>query len=159
AVATFHVHDLPQGPLVDPHQWERFCSDVRKVVRGESDVDELVAARRRSGRLFFSIPAPSHPLKVEIDNAASDNATIVEVYALDRPGLLYDITRQIYALGLSITITKITTEVDLAADIFYVVDENGNKIVDFERLNEIRDSLRDHLVAIEESLIGERKSA
>jgi len=159
AVATFHVHDLPQGPVVDPHQWDRFCSDVCKVIRGESDVDELVAARRRSGRLFFSVPTPSHPLKVEIDNAASDNATIVEVYALDRPGLLYDITRQIYTLGLSITITKITTEVDLAADIFYVVDENGNKIVDFERLDEIENSLRDHLIAIEESLIRDRKSA
>lgn len=159
AVATFHVHELPQGPVVDPVQWEHFCSDVNKVIRGEVDVDELVAARRRSGRLFFSIPAPSHPLKVEIDNAASDTATIVEVYALDRPGLLYDITRQIYSLGLSITITKITTEVDLAADIFYVVDENGNKIVDFERLDEIRTRLRDHLIAIEESLISDRKSA
>lgn len=159
AVATFHVHELPQGPVLDPIQWERFCTDVRRVIAGEADVDELVAARRKAGRLFFSVPAPSHPPKVEIDNAASDTATIVEVYALDRPGLLYDITRQIYTLGLSITVTKITTEIDLAADIFYVVDENGNKIVEFERLDEIRERLRDHLIAIEESLIGERKTA
>ena len=94
---------------------------------------------------------------MEVDNAASDRATIIEVYAHDRPGLLYDITRRLTALGLDIVLTKITTEVDQAADIFYVQDESGNKIIDFERLEEIRTSLHDHLVMEESN--SEQKDA
>jgi [protein-PII] uridylyltransferase len=81
------------------------------------------------------------------------------VYAHDRPGLLYDITRCLSSLGLGIILTKITTEVDQAADIFYVVDEDSNKIVDFDRLDHIRSSLKDHLSAMEDDLLGRGKAA
>jgi [protein-PII] uridylyltransferase len=94
---------------------------------------------------------------VEIDNAASDRAIIVEVYAHDRPGLLYDITRCLSSLNLNIILTKITTEIDQAADIFYVIDEQGNKIIDFERLDHIKDSLYRHLAAMEEEHFSTEK--
>lgn len=158
-VATFHVNDIPQGPVTDPDRWDKFRRDIEGVMRRELDVHELVAARRGSGRFLAGPFAPRFPLKVEIDNAASDRATIVEVYAHDRPGLLYDITRRLSSLGLNIIVTKITTEVDQAADIFYVVDENGQKIVDFNRLDEIKNGLRDHLTRIEEALLDNKKSA
>ena len=159
AVGTFHVNDIPEGPLDDPERWDRFCADFGRVISGEADVDELMAARRPTRRFFPATSRPRFPLKVEVDNAASDRASIIEVYAHDRPGLLYDITRRLTALGLDIVLTKITTEVDQAADIFYVQDESGNKIIDFERLEEIRTSLHDHLVAMEESQFAEQKDA
>jgi len=158
-VATFHVEDIPHGPLDDPQRWEKFCDDMEKVIRGEADVDELVASRRKTWKPSRSILTAQLPLKVEIDNAASDRATIVEVYAHDRPGLLYDITRCLSSLGLGIILTKITTEVDQAADIFYVVDEDANKITDFDRLDHIRRSLKDHLSAMEDDLLGRGKAA
>lgn len=158
AVATFHVNDIPEGPLVDPDKWDRFCRDVEKMVRGELNADELLAARRRGAKIHASSSAPRFPLKVEIDNAVSDRATVVEVYAHDRTGLLYDITSHLSGLGLDIVLTKITTEVDQAADIFYVVDTDGQKIVDFDRLAEIKDSLRDHLVKMEESLTVDERA-
>lgn len=150
AIATFHVNDIPEGPVDDPERWEHFRGDFQRVISGEADVDELVAARRAARRSFPALSRPRFPLKVEIDNAASDRATIVEVYAHDRPGLLYDITRGLSSLGLNIILTKITTEVDQAADIFYVKDENGAKIVDFDRLEDVRNRLYDHLAAMEE---------
>jgi [protein-PII] uridylyltransferase len=150
AVATFHVNDIPEGPVDDPALWEHFRDDFARVIRGEADVDQLVAARRAARRTFPATARPRFPLKVEIDNAASDRATIVEVYAHDRPGLLYDITRCLSSLGLNIILTKITTEIDQAADIFYVKDEQGNKIIDFERLEHIKDTLFNHLAAMEE---------
>jgi len=159
AVGTFHVNDIPEGPLDDPARWERFCQDFGRVISGEADVDELMAARRPSRRLFPTTVLPRFPLKVEIDNAASDRASIIEVYAHDRPGLLYDITRRLTALGLDIILTKISTEVDQAADIFYVQDDRGNKIIDFDRLEEIRKSLHDHLVAMEKSQFAEQKES
>lgn len=154
AIGTYHVNDIPEGPVDDPDQWARFRADLTKVMSGEADVDELVAARRKN-RTAFAIPVrPRFPVKVEVDNAASDRATIVEVYAHDRPGLLYDITRTLSSFGLNIALAKITTEVDQAADIFYVDDARGNKIVDFERLDQIKTILHRHLVEMEAEYFG-----
>lgn len=158
AVATFHVNEIPEGPVVDPGKWDNFCSDIGKMINGKLDVDELVALRRRGAKVYSASSGPRFPLKVEVDDAVSDRATVLEVYAHDRTGLLYDITSHLSALKLDIVLTKITTEVDQVADIFYVVDEDGQKIVDFDRLNEIRDSLRDHLLRMEESNTGDDKS-
>ncbi len=159
AVGTFHVNDIPEGPLDDPQRWERFRADFERVLRGEADVDQLVAARRTSPGPFQSTLLPRLPVKVEIDNAASDRATIVEVYAHDRPGLLYDISHKLSALELDIILTKITTEVDQVADIFYVQDKDGNKIIDFDRLDEIRTALYDHLIAMEDEHFSFQKQA
>lgn len=151
AVGTFHVNDIPEGPLDDPDRWEKFCADFAGVIKGVEDVDKLVAARRQTRSAFPTPSTPRFPLKVVVDNAASDRATIVEVNAHDRPGLLYDITRRLSALELDIVLTKITTEVDQAADVFYCQDENGRKIVDFNRLEAIEHDLRKHLAAMEEA--------
>jgi len=157
-VATFHVNDIPSGPVDDPQRWEKFRRDIQGVMRDEIDVDELMAARRGSGRLMPGPLSPRLTLKVEVDNATSDRATIVEVYAPDRPGLLYDITRHLSFLGLDIILTKIITEGEQAADVFYIVDEKGQKIVDFDRLDTIRTSLRDRLASLEDARIAERVS-
>ncbi|MBI5570048.1 MAG: [protein-PII] uridylyltransferase [Desulfomonile tiedjei] len=156
AVATFHVNDIPEGPLDDPERWDHFRKDMESVLKEEADVHELVDARK-GARTFRPTGTPRFPLKVEIDNDASDRASIIEVYAHDRPGLLYDITRKLSALELNIIVTKITTEIDQAADIFYVQDETDSKIVDFDRLKEIRASLYEHLVDREEAHFADLK--
>ena len=151
AITTFHVNDIPEGHLDDPERWEHFKSDFFKVITDREDVEKLVEARRQSRGVFQSAYSPRFPLKVEIDNSTSDSATIIEVYAHDRPGLLYDITRKIAELGLNLSLAKISTEVDQAADIFYVVDSDGEKLTDFDRLDEIRKQLHDHLDLIEKT--------
>ncbi len=158
AVATFHVHEIPEGCLSDPHLWESLQNDLKTVIGGARDFDELVKSRRVVGTRFSSSGTPRHKLSVNIDNAASDRATVVEVYAHDRPWLLYDITRRLWELGVYIVLTKITTEGRRAADTFYVVDEHGEKVADFERLDQTKAKLRDHLAAMEESLLGQPKS-
>jgi [protein-PII] uridylyltransferase len=82
---------------------------------------------------------------VEIDNTTSDQATIVEVFADDRPGLLYTIARTLFELDLSIRTAKISTSLDQAADAFYVTDKGGAKIVDAARLDSIRKRLLEAL--------------
>ena len=121
------------------------------VISGEVDVDSLVATRRQSRGVFSRTSNPRFPIKVEIDNSTSDNATIIEVYAHDRPGLLYDITRRLWAIGLNIILAKISTEVDQAADIYYVHDNDGNKIVDFDKLDSVRENLMKHLAEMEKT--------
>jgi [protein-PII] uridylyltransferase len=81
------------------------------------------------------------PTAVQIDNEASEDFTVVEVYTQDRIGVLFTIAHSLHQLGLSIHIAKISTNVDQVADIFYVTDEVGHKVRDQERLERIRQTL------------------
>ncbi len=91
------------------------------------------------------------PPQVLVDNATSDHFTILDVFALDRLGLLYTITRRLYELGLSVHKAKIGSHLDQVVDVFYVTDNEGNKISDEQRLTEIRDSLLKRIRQLEES--------
>ncbi len=87
------------------------------------------------------------PTRVRIDNATSENSTIVDVFAHDRTGLLYTVGRTLFELNLSVRFAKIGTFLDQVVDVFYVTDCHEEKIVDEKRLQLIRQRL---LAAVEE---------
>jgi [protein-PII] uridylyltransferase len=63
------------------------------------------------------------------------------VFAKDRPGLLYRLARALHELGLSIALSKINTEGTRVADVFYVNELGGAKVVPGPRYAEIHDAL------------------
>jgi [protein-PII] uridylyltransferase len=77
------------------------------------------------------------PTRVRTDNSTSDRYTILDIFAADRMGLLYTISRTVFELGLSVSLAKIGTYLDQVVDVFYVTDQNGAKIHDDERLQQI----------------------
>lgn len=81
------------------------------------------------------------PAKVVIDPDASDNFTVIEVYAVNRPGLLYDITRTLSDFGINTFRAKIGTKADQVVDVFYVLDHQGLKIEDPAFKHEIKNGL------------------
>jgi len=91
------------------------------------------------------------PTVVRVDNDASEQYTILEVFTFDCIGLLYRIGRELYDLGLSIGVAKISTYLDQVVDVFYVTDLQGRRIEDESRLQEIRRRL---LQAIESAAPG-----
>ncbi len=142
AIDIFRVNSPFEPSLVKSGLWTRFQANLIEVLMGKADLERLVNRNRlgspvrRRGRVLL-------PPEVRIDNETSDFYTIIDIFADDRVGLLYDITRTLSALGLDIALAKISTKVDRAADVFYVQDETGEKIYDEERLNRIRRALRD----------------
>jgi [protein-PII] uridylyltransferase len=54
--------------------------------------------------------------------------TIIDIFSPDRLGLLYQITRKLFDLGLSIYFAKISTKGDDVVDSFYVLTQAGRKI-------------------------------
>jgi [protein-PII] uridylyltransferase len=76
-----------------------------------------------------------------INNALSDNFSVIEVAGRDRPGLLYDLTNTLSDLNLDITSAHITTYGEKAVDVFYVTDLTGKKIVSEQRQATIRERL------------------
>lgn len=137
--------------VMEPGRWSRMELTLDRVLKGEVDVAELVA---KSGRPFFlRRSAPRVPTLIEVDNDASDDFTIIEVYTQDRMGILFTIAYRLYQLGLSIYLAKISTNVDQVADVFYVADdETGGKIEDRERLARVQHALCEELAPSDERL-------
>jgi [protein-PII] uridylyltransferase len=75
---------------------------------------------------------------VRIDNRASRDATVVEVFTFDRTGLLYRLARRLHDLELTIWHAKIGTYIDQVVDVFYVTNRGGGKVEDEGRLEHIR---------------------
>ncbi len=88
--------------------------------------------------------------QVVFDNTLSDALTVIEINGLDRPGLLYDVTREISDLNLDIASAHIATFGEKAVDVFYVTDLTGKKITSSSRESLIRERLTKVLVARQE---------
>ncbi len=146
---SFHVVD-------DDHKGaspELRTTEVSTAIRAElTGIVSTVDMFRRT-RWFTGVPGEQPtsdlPLRVVIDNDSSDRCTIIDVFAHDRPGLLYTIARIIRDENLSVMLAKISTHLDQIVDVFYVTDDKGHKLQDGERLSDIRQSLLNRLTEFE----------
>ena len=130
------------GDVVDkPQKWVRVEADLSKVISGRIFVEDLFDKNPKPDYLNVSTGRSRRSNKVEIDNEVSDRYTVIDIFAQDKVGLLYDITRTLNQLGLYIAVSKISTKVDQAADVFYVCDIFGQKITDPVKLEEIRSTM------------------
>ena len=79
--------------------------------------------------------------RVLIDNKASATHTVIEVNGRDRPGLLFELTRELTRLNLQVSNAKISTYGEKVVDVFYVKDIFGHKIDHPAKLAKIRTAL------------------
>ena len=140
ALDVLLVERLPD-PLHAGELWDKVEHDLIHALADRSYLNELLADRRRPSLLQQKC-LPRKNDKVVIDEEESDFYTIIEVYTWDRPGLLHAITHTLYELGISIQLAKISTPGAQVADIFYVTDMSGNKLI----LPELHEDLRARLI-------------
>jgi [protein-PII] uridylyltransferase len=76
-----------------------------------------------------------------IDNAASADATVVEVSGADRPGLLAELSRTLTDHDLSIRSAHVASFGERAVDSFYVADRKGRKLTSERLLDEVHQAL------------------
>jgi [protein-PII] uridylyltransferase len=140
ALDILQVRSATGEMVTNPRKWEQVESDLTAVIEGRVRVDELVRKQKRPD--FLTPKArPRYPTRVDIDNSVSAEYTVIDIFAHDQVGLLYQMTRTLKDLGLYIGVSRISTKVDQAADTFYVKDIFGQKIRDEERLAAIRQQL------------------
>lgn len=90
------------------------------------------------------------PNEVRINTTVSEQYTVVEVFAIDRTGLLYELSEAVDELGLVIYFAKIATSLDQVVDVFYVAERDGSKPTDEDRLQTIQDRLME-VIELEKS--------
>jgi [protein-PII] uridylyltransferase len=144
ALDIFRV-SRPLDHLHPEKTWQKIGRDLESIFRGKLSLAYRLGQKAKPS-LSSKEKKPSRPPKVAIDNKSSDFFTLIEVFADDRVGLLYEITRTLFELRLDIRIAKIASKVDQIADVFYVRDLEGRKVEDADQLREIKEALHYQLV-------------
>jgi [protein-PII] uridylyltransferase len=117
-------------------------ADVAAAIRSALRADRAPEFKQRWNPFApQNAPAALQPVVVRFDNASSRQDTILEVFAHDAPGLLYSIARAIFQSGLSVKAAKIGTYLDQVVDAFHLVDEQGAKVTDPQRLTALREAI------------------
>ncbi len=124
AVQVWHV--LPE--FGEPATVERLREDVHRAVTGTLDVSARLAEREQASARRAGVPVP--PPRVDVVAGASRTATVLEVRAHDRPGLLHRIGASLAACGVDVKSALVSTLGSEAVDVFYVVGPDGAPLTD-----------------------------
>ena len=116
---THRARDLASGvndgPPTFPSKWGKEASIAQKMARPK--------------------------IQVKIDNQTVESANIIDVFAYRKIGLLYKISRQIYKVGLDVNYARISTYAQQLIAVFYVSDEQGNKVRNRNQLQVIKQEI------------------
>ncbi len=142
-IDVFVVEPVDRGEALAPAETllrvEHIRTNLVSVFRGKLDLE---AATKKHAHRWRRVAMSGIPVATQVtfENDVSEEFTIIDVFAHDRPGLLYTITRTLSQRGLTIARAKISTEATRAIDSFYVRCGEG-KLVAPERLKELRETL------------------
>ena len=138
ALDTFWVQDLAGHPFDRPDKLARLAVIFENVLTGDLKPHrELARPPALPSRMQVFTVMP----RVLVDNKASASHTVIEVNGRDRPGLLYELTRELTRLNLQISSAKISTYGEKVVDVFYVKNLFGHKVEQPTKLSDIRKSL------------------
>ena len=114
---TFVFADPSRTLELNPSEVDRLRTTAERVILGKVEVQELLRNRPKPKPPSRKVRVPA---AIRFDDEASATATLVEIVAEDRPGLLYDLASAISSSGGNIEVVLIDTQAHRAIDVFYV---------------------------------------
>ncbi|MGH8100220.1 MAG: hypothetical protein ACREIW_02905, partial [Chthoniobacterales bacterium] len=139
----FRVCDTKGHAVTDWRDVYLVENTLRSALETEQfDFGPLLEKTRRATRPRLPDEA-EFPIRIAIDNKAHVHYTLIQIETPDRLGLLYDILSCLDREGVSIALSRISTQAGAAIDTFYVVDHSTrSKITDSHRVAELQKCLQ-----------------
>ncbi len=139
-VDVFTVEALGQNPP----DWEAYASELHALLRmmhaGQRREARSELAKR-VGAVFAGIEQaerPLYPIEITTDNEISGRYTALRLQTADTVGFLYEFTNALSLTHTYIARMVVQTSGRQVDDLLYVTDEAGKKILDAEKLRELR---------------------
>ena len=139
AVLLLKVTDQRNHLLDEARRFDAVEADLEEIVSGKISVEDYYTRRGRP--TLYQRKGSHKPSNVEIDQDVSPYYTVIDIYADDRIGLLYDLASVMRKLNLFVEVSKISTKVDQVTDAFYVKDIFGHKINDRGKIKTVKVSI------------------
>lgn len=143
-VKVLDVFNVRTAEWVEAAFWEAFRQQLAELV-ALAAAGNLDAARERlmdrlseRARTALDVQATIYPVEVQVDNDASPTSTVVQIRSTDAPGFLFEFAGALAVLGVSIQRVEIRTHHREVHDIFWVTDDRGDKLLDPDRIHELR---------------------
>jgi len=133
AVEVFTV-EVARGTWPDT---AKLRQDLSAVLADPMAIGERLSERERIYPHRRGSAAHPPDSDVSVDNEASETATVLEVRAPDRIGLLHRITRTLFEADLDVVSARVSTIGEIVVDAFYVRESDGKKVTDEGRLSTI----------------------
>ena len=139
---TFIIQDHNNQAVTDPETIQQIEKSLVKALESDS-IYRRVSNKRTPRRL----KAFDRPTKVHFEQDYLNSRTVMEISAMDMPGLLSVIANVIAALEINITHAKISTLGEVIDDIFYLTTVDGKNITDQSLLDQLEANMKQALEA------------
>lgn len=147
SLAEFHIQDMHGKNFADDEKRLRKLPVLISVALNDPpSLDASLASRRHVKKQRKVTLRPG----VFIDNNVSASASVIEINARDRVGLLHDMLRTLDENALQVLTAHINTYGQLAVDVFYVKDAYGHKLTHNARQAQLQQTLLNVIGATED---------
>ena len=124
------------------YRLEEIKNSVHNQILGKTDKPlRFPSVWRPTDNLAEEIARPK--IQVKIDNDTVTSATIIDVFSSDKAGLLYTVAKKIHGLSLDVTYARTITYGNQVIGVYYVTDDDGNKIRNRSQLESIQSEIKE----------------
>lgn len=139
---AFDIYEVtnPPDPYREEEKWEKIYREIVLALEDRLALDELIQKKEEKvldSERYRGIPSK----EVTVNNEISDFFTFIEVRSVTRVGLLYELAKEIFSLGLDIRFARFNSDEEKIIGNFYVRDSLGQKIYEPERITAIKHAL------------------